>query len=240
VNINKRIVAAVAAVVLAALGIVSLVAYVNDADDRAFKGTQLVPVVRVVDDVPAGTATSDLGRRVEVVKLPKASVPDSALTSLDDVEGLVTNAPLVTGEVLVEARFGDTATQKTDDSGSGGKDGKGVAVPAGMQEVTIKVSSVRAVGGTIRAGDTVGVLASYESPLETNFAVNQVLVLDAKTVAGANADGATEDVQLRLAVMSIDAEKIVHAAEFGHIYLTKQGDDAKVDRRLVTVDGVLK
>ena len=55
VNINKRVVAAIAAAVLALLGIGSLVIYAHDANDRAFEGTQLVSVIRVVNEVPAGT-----------------------------------------------------------------------------------------------------------------------------------------------------------------------------------------
>ncbi|KQX71856.1 MULTISPECIES: Flp pilus assembly protein CpaB [Aeromicrobium] len=233
-NINKRVVAAIAAVVLALLGIVSLVAYVNDADDRAFEGTELVPAIRVVSDVPAGTEASGLGDAVETVQLPKAAVPDTAVTTLDDVAGLVTTSALVPGEVLVSGRFGDTA------DGSGADDGKGVEVPKGMQEITIKVAAVRALGGTLKAGDTVGVAASYDAERQTNFAVNKVLVLSSKGVAGIGADGATDEYEVRLAVMSLDAEKIVHTAEFGRIYLTKQGDDAEIDRRLVTADGVLK
>ncbi len=234
-NINKRLVAAIAAVVLAALGILSLVAYVNDADDRAFKGTELVPAIRVVSDVPAGTDATKLGDAVEVVQLPKAAVPDTAVTTLDDVAGQVTTSALVPGEVLVTGRFGASA-----DASGESSDGKGVDVPKGMQEITIKIARVRALGGTLKPGDTVGVVASYDAERQSNFAVNKVLVLSNKVVAGAGADGATDEYEVGLAVMSLDAEKIVHASEFGRVYLTLQGDDAEVDRRIVTADGVLK
>ncbi|MFC5675768.1 Flp pilus assembly protein CpaB [Aeromicrobium endophyticum] len=232
---SRRTIAAIAAVVLAVLGIITLVAYVNDADDRAFEGTTLVPAIRVVKDVPAGTKATDLDDSVEVVKLPKSAVPGTALTTLDPVADLVTTASLAPGEVLVSGRFGDP-----DGAGEGGANDGTVTVPEGMQELTIKVASVRALEGSLKAGDTVGVVATYDPERQTNFAANQVLVLSSKKAPNAVPDAASDDVVVRLAVSSLDASKIVHAAELGHIYLTKQGDDSKVDRRLVTTEGVLK
>ncbi|MET0822087.1 MAG: RcpC/CpaB family pilus assembly protein [Aeromicrobium sp.] len=229
---KRRTIAAIAAAVLAILGIIALVAYANGADDRAFEGTTLVPAIRVVKDVPAGTKAADLGDAVEVVELPKAAVPATALTTLDPVTALVTTAALVPGEVLVSGRFGDADGDSDDQGGA-------ATVPEGMQELTIRLSSVRALGGSLEPGDTVGVAATYDPERETNFAVNKVLVLSSKA-APAAADGASDDVVVRLAADSLDAAKIVHAAELGHIYLTKQGDDAQLDRRLVTSESVLR
>lgn len=230
-NVNKRAVAAIGAVVLAVLGIAALVVYTNDANDRAFEGTQLVSVIQVVDEIPAGTKADDLGGAVKVVKLPEAAVPATALTTLDPVSAQVTTAKLVPGEVLVADRFGTTAEING---------GEKVTIPKGMQEVTIKVASVRALDGKLSEGDTVGIAASYDDPKATNFSTNKVLVISSRAVT-AGADGAvTDDVVLRLAVISLDAEKIINAAEFGHIYLTKQDKDAEVDRQLVSTEDVLK
>jgi pilus assembly protein CpaB len=231
VNVNKRVVAAIAAVVLAVLGIVSLVAYANQANDRAFEGTELVSAIRVVDKVPAGTKASDLSSSVEVVELPKAAVPETALTSLDSVSGQVATAVLVPGEVLVTGRFGTAAEVNG---------GEKVTVPKGMQEVTIKLATVRALDGKLSAGDTVGVVASYDDVRRTNFAINKVLVLSSRETAAADTTGTAGEAIVRLALRSTDAGKIIHAAEFGHLYLTKQGKDAAIDRQLITTEGVVK
>jgi len=231
VNVNKRAVAAIGAVVLAVLGIAALVVYTNDANDRAFEGTKLVSVIQVVDEIPAGTKADDIGSAVNVVRLPEAAVPDTALKNLDSVTGQVATAKLVPGEVLVADRFGTTAEVNG---------GEKVTIPKGMQEVTIKIASVRALDGKLSTGDTVGIAASYDDTRQTNFAVNKVLVISSMAVA-AGPDGAlADDVVLRLAVMSLDAEKVIHAAEFGHIYLTKQNEDAEVDRQRISSEDVLK
>lgn len=230
-NVNKRAVAAIGAVVLAVLGIAALVVYTNDANDRAFEGTKLVSVIQVVDEIPAGTKADDIGSAVNVVRLPEAAVPDTALKNLDSVTGQVATAKLVPGEVLVADRFGTTAEVNG---------GEKVTIPKGMQEVTIKIASVRALDGKLSTGDTVGIAASYDDTRQTNFAVNKVLVISSMAVA-AGPDGAlADDVVLRLAVMSLDAEKVIHAAEFGHIYLTKQNEDAEVDRQRISSEDVLK
>lgn len=229
-NVNKRAVAAIGAVVLALLGIAFLVVYANDARDRAFEGTELVSVIQVVDKVPAGTKADDLGGAVNVVKLPKAAVPETALMTLDPVSGMVATATLVPGEVLVADRFGTTAEVNG---------GEKVTVPKGMQEITIKFAQVRALDGKLVAGEHVGVAASYDPTRRTNFAVNRVLVLSATTSEDV-ADGQAGEVVVRLAVSSINATKIIHATEFGHVYLTKQGKDADVDSQQVSGDDVLK
>lgn len=229
-NLNKRAVIAVAAVVFAVLGIAALIVYANGARDRAFAGTETVAVWQVVKEVPAGTAADALGDSVEKVKLPRASVPGSAVTSLDTVRGDVTTASLVPGEVLVSARFGSEKEAKSS-SGS-------VEVPKGMQEVTVQLSSNRALGGSVKPGDTVGVLASYDG--ETNFAVNKVLVLAVSSQTVDETTGIGGNIQVRLALPPLSVSKVVNASEFGKVWLSRQNKDAEVNRQRVTAGNVLK
>ena len=227
--------AAVMAVLLAALGIGALVVYTNTAQERAFQGTETVEVLRVKEQVPAGTKASDIDDKIEQVKLPRAAVPADIVTDLGDLGAKVTTATLVPGEVLVGARFTGSAALK----GSGT-----LEVPKGLQEVSIEISATRAVGGTLQPGDLVGVLASYEPPRAdyvSNFAVNKVLVL---AVSGGVAPGETAVgagvLQLRLALESNDVQRVVNAAEFGKVYLSRQNNGAKTGRAIITADDVVK
>jgi len=230
-SINKRTVAAVGAVVLAILGVASLVLYANDAKDRAFEGAELVSVLQVVESIPAGTKAEDIGAAASTVRLPKTAVPSTALAGLDSVSGEVTTATLVPGEVLVSGRFGD----KEEVNG-----GSKVSVPKGLQEITISVDPVRGLNGDLAPGDTVGVLASYDDAKKTNFALNRALVLDASDSAAGSGEDLTPNLVVRLAVSSVDAAKIVNAAQFGYVYLTKQGPDAEVDRQFIGLEDVLR
>lgn len=229
-NMNKRVLVAVLAVILAGLGIASLVVWTNGARDRAFSGTETVTVWQVTQDVEAGTEADALGGSIEEVRLPRAGVPATAVTSLGQVQGKVTTASLVPGEVLVTGRFGSE------------KDLEEVPVPDGLQEVTIELASARVLGGSLKRGDHVGVVASYEG--QTNFAVNRALVLATTSTSGTTQDeeqavigGA---VQVRLALPFAAVEKVVHASEFGKVWLSRQSKEADVGRQIVTIEDVVK
>lgn len=235
---KKRVIAAVMAVLLAVLGIGALVVYTKGARDRAFSGTQTVSALRVIEDVPAGTKASDLASRVESVKLPRAAVPGDAVKSLAALGNKTTTASLVPGEILVTARFSGTAALNA----SGALD-----VPKGLQEVTVQIDSSRALGGAVQPGDRVGVVASFEPPktsgYNTNFAVNHVLVIAVNGGSSAASDAATAAtglVLVRLALDSDSVEKVVNAAEFGKIWLSRQGHGATTGRTLITPENVVK
>ena len=235
---NKRALIAILAVVLAVLGIASLVVWTNGARDRAFSGTETVAVYQVTKNVPAGAEAESLEGSVDEVNLPKASVPATAVTSLAALRGKVTTANLVPGEVLVSGRFGSDS------------DVQEIAVPKGLQEVTLELASTRVLGGVLKRGDRVGVVASYTQQVPeadgiTNFAVNRALVLAVTSQAGEDqsvnqqaAQGGT--IQVRLALTSLGVEKVVNAAEFGKVWLSRQGKDADVDRQRIAIGNVLK
>jgi pilus assembly protein CpaB len=235
VKSKKRMMAAVMAVLLAVLGVGALVVYTKTAQDRAFQGTETVEVLRVKEQVPAGTKASDIEDKVERVKLPRAAVPADIITDVDRLGSKVTTATLVPGEVLVGARFTGSSALK----GSGP-----IEVPRGLQEVSIEISATRTVSGTIQPGDFVGVIASYEPPrgdYVTNFVLNKVLVLAVSggVAQGESAVGASV-LQVRLALESEAVQKVVNAAEFGKIYLSRQGSGAKTGRAVITPEDVVQ
>lgn len=233
-NNRTRVLVAVLAVVLAMLGIASLVVWTNNARDRAFSGTETITVWQVVKDVPVGAEAGSIRGSVEEVRLPRASVPASAVTSLSSIQGKVTTASLVPGEVLVSGRFG------------GVKDLEEVPVPKGLQEVTVELASTRVLGGALKRGDRVGVLTSYQTTNQTNFAANRALVLATSSSAAPGGGPANDQaavggtLQVRLALSSSAVEKVVNASEFGKVWLSRQGKDAEVARQLIGPEDVLK
>jgi pilus assembly protein CpaB len=233
---NKRVVAAVLAVILAAAGVGALVVYTQGAQERAFRGTQTVSVLRVTEKVPAGTKAGDLDSKIERVTLPRAAVPDGAVKSVTELGDKVTVAALVPGEVLVGARFDASLEQSRSTT---------IDVPKGLQELTLELNSARLLGGALVPGDRVGVVASYDLKKVSNFAVNKVLVLavsggiPASAPAG-DAPVSTGVMQVRLAVQPEVAIEVVNAAEFGKVWLTRQNDGAKTGRKVVTSEDVVK
>ncbi|MET0928688.1 MAG: RcpC/CpaB family pilus assembly protein [Aeromicrobium sp.] len=209
---KKQLIAVGVAALLAVLGVVVLVKYAHDADDRAFEGTELVTVVRATADVASGTPVADLSGSIETVEVPRAAVVPGALTSLAEVQGKLTSVALVPGDQLSTAKFADVVSGE-------------IAVPDGMQELTIPVSGARLVGGAVEPGDTVGVFSSYDG--STANPINELLILKVDTgMAGAEDAAGT---LVTVAVKTIDAERLIHTMEFGKIWLTKQTEATDTD-----------
>lgn len=212
---NKRVVAVVAAGVLALAGVVVLLVWASNADRRAYEGAELTQVVQVRGAVEAGTEAADLATATEVVEIPASTVPEGAVTDLATVSGLVTGADLVPGEILLESRMVDPKAAAVAPGG----------LPKGLQEMAISLETAQLVSGTLQEGDRVGIVAGYLNPEETVFIDDQVLVLGSNIAdLGESAQGAAI---IRVAVDGEAAKKLAHAGLFGKVWLTKQNDATK-------------
>jgi Flp pilus assembly protein CpaB len=212
---RTRIIAVAAAAVLA----------IVDAANVA--GAQLQPVLVVNQQVPAGTSADHLGAAVTVEQIPARYVAADAISSLDDIAGLVAAVDLQPGEQVLETRFASSIDLAST--------GVHIAVPEGLQEVSVAVDLQRIAGGAIGPGDRVGVFASYDKeavpaangkPI-TGQLFDQVLVTSVASTVDPDADG-QQAQGLVLVTLALDAEgasKLVAAAEFGHIWMTAQNDE---------------
>jgi Flp pilus assembly protein CpaB len=235
-----RIIGAILALVLAVVGAIVVVIYVRDADVRAANGAELVAVYVVEEPVPAGTAGEVIGDFVKVERLAQNSIQPEHVTSLRDLEGMVTTIALLPGDQLVSGRFADPA-----DLAAQGN----VIVPDGLQEVTLALPVEQVVGGIIRGGSKVGVVVTVQGEdfgATTKFALQNVLVT--RVQAGDNYVPPSPDeeeadptpvatIMVTLALSTHDVERIVFAAELqqndaGGIWLTLQPKDSNPDGSL--------
>lgn len=252
---RTRLLGGVAALIVAIIGTVLLISYVNAADSRALAGVQTEDVYVVQKAIPAGTSASALGDYTTKKALPKTAVASDPVTDLSTVQGKVASVALEPGEELLASRFTDPSALV--------QPGR-VAVPTGMQEITIKLPMERVVGGNILAGDTVGIVISFGAqdnlPAQTQLTFNKVLVTAIQTSNGALAQGSTPTPQasqggqlnsngsgapasgeyfVTLARPASEIERIVYASLNGQIFLTKEpasaidGNSAPVDRSKV-------
>lgn len=226
---KKRVIAAAVAGLLAVLGVAVIIIWAQGADTRAYKGAKLTEVVRLTADVPAGTTSDKLSQHVEVDKTPASAVPAGALTSLTQLQGLVSVVPLVKGEILVRSRLSTPGVVQKDLRG----------VPKGLQELSVSLGADKVLGGKLKAGDHVGIIASFATPDQTAVIRNEVLVVD---IAGVDLTGkGPGNAIITLAVSTSDAEKIVHASTFGTLWLTRQNDQTETsDAAVIGRKDVLK
>ncbi|SHN66501.1 pilus assembly protein CpaB [Geodermatophilus obscurus] len=218
---RRRLIAALAALVLAATGAVVLLAYVRGADARALAGVQTVDVLVVDRPVAEGTPGEDLAALVRTERLPaKAAVP-GGVTDLDALTGRVATVDLQPGEQLLATRF--AAPEDLTVPGT-------VAAPAGTSEVSILLEPQRAVGGRLAAGDTVGVHVSLEG--RTHVVLNRVLVTQVQGAPAPAPDGEATDtastggaapsasLMITLGLRPEQAEAVVFGMEHGTVWLS--------------------
>jgi pilus assembly protein CpaB len=241
----RRLIAVIAAMLLAGVGAVLLLAYVGAADRRAMAGMETVNVLVVEKRVPAGTPAEKLGGLVTAKTLPVKAVATGTVSSLEPIRGRVATTDLQPGEQLLASRFVDPASLVDPDV---------VKIPKGMQELALALESQRILGGEIKPGATVGVFVSLpkeeERPAQTNLVLHKVLV---SRVEGGTASAPPDDkpqnttavpegsLMVTLALTAPNAEKVVFGAEHGKIWLSLEPANAAVaGTRVVTERNVYK
>lgn len=222
---KTRIIAVVVAAVLAVTGAVVLVVAVRSADQAAVAGAELQSVLVVRTEVPAGTSADRLGDAVVVQQIPAKYVADDAVADVDDLSGLVAAVTLKPGEQVLSSRFATTTELASS--------GVHIAVPEGMQEVSIAVDLQRIAGGAVGPGGRVGVFASYDDASQgtksTTLLLNRVLVTAIASTVDPDAETQAQGLVLvTLALSAEDAQAVVNAAEFGHIWMSAQNDATEV------------
>ena len=148
---KRRALGIVLALILATLGTVMLVAYVNSAKNNASKNEEQVKVYVVKKDIRQGAPSSEIKQLISLTDIPKRLVAAGAVTDLTQInDSFVAGVNLTAGEQLLGSRLVDARTLVR------------VAVPTGLQEITVGLSPERAVGANLSPGDTVGIVMSYD------------------------------------------------------------------------------
>ncbi|MGY1833466.1 Flp pilus assembly protein CpaB [Geodermatophilus sp. SYSU D01180] len=252
---RRRLLAAVAALVLVAAGTVVLLAYVRGADARALAGVRTVEVLVVDQPIPEGTPAEEVADLVRTEVLPAKAAVEGRVTDLDQLTGQVATADLEPGEQLLAGRFAAPADLQAPGT---------VPVPEGLSEVSVVLEPQRAVGGRLAAGDEIGVYISMElqgnidaDPEDeqigtTHATLHGVLVTQ---VQGAPAPAGTEggdvetasassvapsgNVMVTMALPARDAERVVFGMEHATVWLAleREGTDTS-GTRVVTQGNV--
>ncbi len=221
---------------VAALGTLLLVIGLSGRSEQEESRLETTPVVVVKEGIPRLTPVDQMSARVEIIDVPVDLVVTNAFTSLEQLAaqtGSVALVDLLPGEQLTAKRIGIRPNAS------------GVIVPDGLVEVTVSLSSDRALGGLLAPGGTVGVLASFGTSATdgvTGFLLHSTLVsavqfasadvVDVQAnetgTSGAVVRAPLSDILVTLAVRSGEAGRIVYAAQFGELWLTSETSGSSV------------
>lgn len=253
---GRRVIALIAAALVAIFGVVAMVAYVNGADRRAVANADPQPVYVTEKVVPAGKtlqAALDEGLIVQTNVAAK-SRPLGALTAVDDSnKNLVAVSDIGVGEYVLASRFGTTP------SGA-----RALPVPSGMVGITMRLTTEEAVDHFITPGSKVMVFATVDvvraatpppgAPAATTrptevWAQTRVLLAEASvlgvdevslvpstvapTAAGGAANNGQGSIYVTVALTPEDATRLVHAVRTGKLYAALMGEGAKADTTFI-------
>jgi pilus assembly protein CpaB len=239
---NRRIGLLAASLAVALLGTAAVFSYVNGVEADAANGAEMVEVLVAAERVPAGTSatTATKSGLVQLSSLPRRSVPEGALKSLDDLGDQTAVSDIFAGEVLLKAKFADQTAR----TGA-------LVIPKDKIAVSVELGDPQRVAGFVVPGSEVAIFATVDAagavlgadgeytdvllPRVSVIAVGPATLRpDATPAPKKKGDDTVTKAVLTVAVSQDEAARLVHGAQTGELYLgllsttSKTGGDAGV------------
>jgi len=245
---GRRVLAVLAAVVVALIGVVAVVLYANGADARAVAGQQPKTVFVAQQLVPAGTSAADAVAKglMAPTQIAAKGVPAGALSTVDDLTGkLVALTDIAPGEFVVAGRFGITPVGQ-----------KVIQVPDGQVAISLTLSDPARVGAFVTPGSHIVIYDTYAAAAsagpsdpkaaaggkQTRVLLDDVLVIamgSATLTPPANGAAQVVGALVTVALPPATAAKLVHGIQTGTLYAGLRGTDTKADLAQIVSDATL-
>jgi Flp pilus assembly protein CpaB len=139
------------ALILATLATAGVFMYSRGVQEEANTGGTMAQVVVSKVDLPARTDLDQMIKddQFRIIQVPEGVVVDGAITSLDQLAGKSNSVAILAGEQIPAARI------------SGNVPGGALAIPEGMEAITVSLEASRGVAGSINSGDHVVIYGTY-------------------------------------------------------------------------------
>ena len=221
---QNRLLAIMIAIVLAVVSAMALVVYANSADRRAISEQSPVQVYVAREKIEQGETFAEATGKIRVASVPRKTVVEGAVRSLQQISDRVAAVDILPGEQLLDGRW--VSREQVE--------GKNLlSLQAGSQAVSIQVDATRQVSGFITPGNKVNIYVTLAGVGGSRF--SRLLLPNIKVLAvGAAAQGSKPPTGTRqnLSTVTLEVkvgqvEKVVFAAESGQLYLSLVAPGAK-------------
>ena len=221
---QNRLLAIMIAIVLAVVSAMALVVYANSADRRAISEQSPVQVYVAREKIEQGETFAEATGKIRVASVPRKTVVEGAVRSLQQISDRVAAVDILPGEQLLDGRW--VSREQVE--------GKNLlSLQAGSQAVSIQVDATRQVSGFITPGNKVNIYVTLAGVGGSRF--SRLLLPNIKVLAvGAAAQGSkpTTGTRQNLSTVTLEVkdgqvEKVVFAAESGQLYLSLVAPGAK-------------
>jgi Flp pilus assembly protein CpaB len=203
------------AVALAVVAALLTTFYVTNYKKSVQSGEESVTVYVAARDIPLGTAGSDVVDRkwIRTAEINRRNVVPGAISSPDQIASFAAAQPLYAGEQVSTSRFRPLKEQGIHGQLKGNT--RALQVPGDEHQLLV---------GTLKSGDRVDVVGSWEFPEGTQIHVSRVVLRDLLVLRAANegkvqskiASGANLPFNAMLALTDRQAHKL--------FWLMKNGD----------------
>ena len=141
------------ALVVALLGTMAVFSYVSKVEADVVAGAEMVDVLVAAERMPAGTSavSATKSELVQVSSMPRKSVPEGALSSLDEIGEETLVSDVFAGEVLLRAKFADQ-TARTGE----------LVIPKDTIAISIELEDPQRVAGFVVPGSEVAIFATIK------------------------------------------------------------------------------
>jgi len=212
----KNITIAVALALVAAL-LTSF--YVTNYQRNVRQDETNVPVFVAASDIPAGTSGAEIETRglLERAEIVRRSVVPGAISSPEQVADLVSTQPIFAGEQVTTRRFA-TPSQR----------GIKAQLTGVQRAIAVAGDEQQLLAGTLRPGDRVDVVTSFEDPPRSGIFYSRIVLRDIQVlkapVSGTAAEGITAGAQgggfaATLAVTDTQVQKLFWSMKNGDWHL---------------------
>ncbi len=160
---RTRLLTITLAAVLALLGVVAILAYVRQANERAVNGLKAETVMVAAGTITSGTSLSEAQQEhlLGTEKVPDSSLTTAAVQSVTAAnENQVVSGTVAKGQVLLQNML-ESASAVSIASGGGGLT---IPIPPGMLAVTVQMCASEADANLLTAGSEVAVFATIAAP----------------------------------------------------------------------------
>jgi len=232
------------AVALAAVAALLTSFYVTSYKRHVQRGEDHVTVLVAKKDIPEGTSGADVGGLLAPQEVPRKARVPGAVSSVDDLAGLVATQPTLEGEQVTVRRFG-TRTQV----------GVRAQLTGTLRAVSLEGDQNQLLAGTLKDGDRVDFVTAIKKPGSQDIYFSRLLVRDVKVLqapdappAGSKLTGAANsNFAVMLALTDNQAQKVqyllANAGSEGptrwHLELRPVSHDADSSDHLDSYESVL-
>jgi pilus assembly protein CpaB len=244
---GRRILAIVAALVVALFGVIGVVIYAQAADGRAIQGQATQTVFIAKAGVPMGTTAADAVSQQLIVRqnVVVKGVPQGALTAVTpDVAKLVATSSILPGEIILSSRFGAHLSAASTP-----------LIPAGKIAITVTLADPQRIAPLLTPQSHIVIfdtLGGKSGAAVSTSPVTRILLADVEVIGVGSqtaqpAAGASSDAQqggnaalVTVALSPADAQLLVHAVQTGsQLYGGLLGSGVKVDPKSVVTDATI-